>query len=162
VRIRASIALHDAARHPRAFLSGDRGNIRRLAEKLGCSTSDAEAVYRLARRTGFASAYRAVFESPRVPRGVRTMRPLKAPKAYPIGVGAHPVTTAGGRPTLHRGVSRGTRHARASPRRRLACFGCRASAGIAGTRCYDRAAIVSRSPCSLRARSGISTLTAVD
>lgn len=99
MRIRASTALLDAVRHPRAFVTGDRANIRRLAEKLGCSTADAEAVYRLARRTGYASAYRAVFESPRRPSGVRTMRPLKEAPPLPIGARRHSAGTVGGRPS---------------------------------------------------------------
>lgn len=96
MRLRATTALLDAVRHPRAFVTGDQANIRRLAEKLQCSTADAEAVYRLARRTGYASAHRAVFESPRLPRGVRRVRPLASPAPYPIGA-RPPIRTVSGR-----------------------------------------------------------------
>ena len=39
----------------------DEGNIRRLALHLGCSTSDARRLYRLARERGYGAAYAAVF-----------------------------------------------------------------------------------------------------
>lgn len=98
MRLRASTSLQDAIRDPRGFLTGDRGNIRRLAEKLGCSIADAEAVYRRARVTGFASAYSTVFESPRIARSGRTAQALKAPSLSPIGARPHRVRPVGGRP----------------------------------------------------------------
>ena len=98
MRLHASATLRDAIRDPKGFLTGDRSNIRRLADKLGCSTADAEAVYRLARETGFASAYSTVFASPRVPRTGRVGAALRAPGPHAIGVRPHRVRSAGGRP----------------------------------------------------------------
>jgi hypothetical protein len=50
----------DAIRHPIATITGDSGNVRRLATKLGCNLEDATLLYQLARRDGYASAYERV------------------------------------------------------------------------------------------------------
>jgi hypothetical protein len=63
VRLRSPSWLAEAVHQPSAFLSGDRGNIRRLAEHIDCSVEDAAELYRLARRDGYPSAYRSVFGS---------------------------------------------------------------------------------------------------
>ena len=41
----------------------DKANIRRLAQRLGCSIEDATRLYVLARQHGFGSAYAQVFGS---------------------------------------------------------------------------------------------------
>jgi hypothetical protein len=69
VRLPSSAALAEALRHPAAFLSGDAANIRRLAKHIDCSLEDATAVYRLARRDGYPSAYRSVFGTTGASRG---------------------------------------------------------------------------------------------
>lgn len=88
----------DAIRHPFATLSGDRGNIGRLAEHLQCSQERAEAVYRLARRTGYASAYRAVFGSETaVPPTTRRRRVTEAHSLPAVAGGVSVVGAANGR-----------------------------------------------------------------
>lgn len=53
----------------------DGRNIRVLEARYACSREEAERLYRLARRDGFASAYREVFgDEIRVPSGVSTSR----------------------------------------------------------------------------------------
>lgn len=98
MRIRASMSFADAIRHPAAFLTGDASNIARLADKLGCSLADADAVYRLARRTGYASAYQTVFEGRQAPGQVRTSPALKPAPTSGVAPRAHRVRAAGGRP----------------------------------------------------------------
>lgn len=75
MRLLSTPSLANALRHPAAFLSGDSANIRRLAEHIDCSLEDAAAVYRLARRHGYPTAYRSVFEaSGEIRLGVRQRR----------------------------------------------------------------------------------------
>jgi hypothetical protein len=83
VRLPRSSSLVEALRHPVAFLSGDSANIRRLAAQIDCSLEDAEAVYRLARRTGYASAYRSVFGASGVTRRRVRRRPALAKAIRP-------------------------------------------------------------------------------
>lgn len=99
MRLPSSTSLAEALRHPAAFLSGDSANIRRLAEHIGCSLDDATAVYRLARRDGYPSAYRAVFgASGKARRGIRGRQRL--PESIGRGIAAPKARagTASGRP----------------------------------------------------------------
>lgn len=79
----------EAIRHPGALISGDRGNIRRLAEQLDCSPDDAAELYRLARRDGYPSAYRSVF-------GVSEERRLRQRQALPRSTSGRFATAPGG------------------------------------------------------------------
>lgn len=90
MRLRPSSSLVEAIRHPAAFLSGDRANIRRLAAHIDCSLEDAAQLYRLARRDGYPSAYRSVF-------GASTQRRRRRPQALPQSISdrfANPPTGA--------------------------------------------------------------------
>lgn len=99
MRLPSPSALAAAIAHPAAFLSGDTANIRRLAEQIGCSLDDATAVYRLARREGYPSAYRTVFGASG--KGRRGIRGLQT-RPGSIGHGTVPprvrAGTASGRP----------------------------------------------------------------
>jgi hypothetical protein len=90
VRLPSASSLAEAIRHPGALLSGDRANIQRLAAHLRCSIDDAAEVYRLARRDGYPSAYRSVFEES---SGVRRRR--RRPRALPPSIDARIARPAG-------------------------------------------------------------------
>lgn len=81
VRLPSASSLAEAIRHPAALVSGDRANIRRLAEHIDCSLEDATELYRLARRDGYPSAYRSVF-------GASTETRRRRPKALPRSISA--------------------------------------------------------------------------
>ena len=99
MRLPSSASLAEALRHPAAFLSGDSANVRRLAAHIGCSVEDAGAVYRLARRDGYGSAYRSVFGTTGAKRG-GIRRPQKLPKSISERVAPNGAQTgtASGRP----------------------------------------------------------------
>jgi DNA-binding transcriptional MocR family regulator len=98
VRSSRSANFVGAISHPLAFVSGDTANIRRLADHLGCSLDDAQAVYRLARRTGYASAQQTVFANAAKPRRSqrRQLTALKAPRSL-VGSPRPGTGMAGGR-----------------------------------------------------------------
>ena len=99
MRLPSSASLAEALRHPAAFISGDSANVRRLAAQLGCSLDDAAAVYRLARRDGYASAYRAVFgASGKARGGIRRRQTRRASAGGGIAATAPRASTASGRP----------------------------------------------------------------